>query len=597
MRRAALRLVLVLTLTAAGMAQTTDLSPRRWSDAPRRQAEQAEMTAPSPAAPREVVGTSGLVLSTLSPIAALAGVETMKRGGSAADAAVAVSLTQITTALGTNISFAGITEVVYYEARTRRTYALNAGWDAWSGERDRASIPLSATSPFAPPETSGGSVPAGRRTLVPGFMAGMEALHKRFGVLRFADLLGPAIGYADEGVTVTPWLHAYFDRFRPALAATAAGQRFMRQAGGTIPRTGERFVQKELAATLRAVAAHGAREMYSGQWAREFAAAVNAAGGHASMDDLRRYQVRWSEPVTTPFHGFGIASASDSIGAQAIRESLALVDHAGLAARFPYSRNAASLVDLSRILAWASAASSQPAMLQGLAAGGVDISPAGRLTPAYAKAVAPILGTLFLLPPAASPPPPSEHSASAVVVDATGNVAVLIHTSNTFAWGSTGLVVGGIPIPDAAGLTAARFPAVKPGDRIPHDMAPLIAFKGGEPVLPLAAIGASLVPESVRVIVALLAEGRDVRGVLSSPPLLLSTAQSPPGGGSPVLALQVPAGAYDADLIAQLRAQRINVKECSPAEVAALRGTAAVARVTGTRAESAEIPGIFNFVR
>ncbi len=98
--------------------------------------------------------------------------------GNAADAAIATALTQITTALGTNISFAGIVEVLYYDAKTHRTYSLNAGWNAWSDEKDRAAIPLSPTLSGLPGlqnAQAAGSVAAGRRTLVPGFMAGMEA--------------------------------------------------------------------------------------------------------------------------------------------------------------------------------------------------------------------------------------------------------------------------------------------------------------------------------------------------------------------------------------------------------------------------------------
>jgi gamma-glutamyltranspeptidase/glutathione hydrolase len=235
-----------------------------------------------------------------------------------------------------------------------------------------------------------------------------------------------------------------------------------------------------------------------------------------------------------------------------------------------------------------------PATLDAFRAAGVDVSPAARLTPAYANAVGPAMGALFTSGLVKSAPASTPHSASVVAVDAEGNVAALIHTSNTLAWGSTGIVVGGVPIPEAAGLSAIRFPAVKPGDRIPHDMAPLILLDHGKPALAIATVGSSLVQESVQVIVDSVVNGNDLASALASPPLLLFGSQSLPGG-VPTLVLQMPAGAYGDALVAQLRERGVTVKECTPTEVTALRGTPAVARIEGGVSQSVEVPGVFNF--
>jgi gamma-glutamyltranspeptidase/glutathione hydrolase len=205
-----------------------------------------------------------------------------------------------------------------------------------------------------------------------------------------------------------------------------------------------------------------------------------------------------------------------------------------------------------------------------------------------------VLRTLFVGASAAVAPTTTPHTASVVVVDAEGNIASLVHSANTPAWGSTGLVVGGVPIPDAAGLNAMRFPTVKPGERIPHDLAPLITFKGGRPTLAVATVGSSNVHETVKVILESLVTGEDSLAALAAPPLLMSGSQPQPGA-APILTLQVPAGAYSAELVAQLRAQAIVVKECTAAEAATLRGTAAVARINGGAPETAEVPGMVNF--
>ncbi|MGA3039686.1 MAG: gamma-glutamyltransferase, partial [Bryobacteraceae bacterium] len=176
-----------------------DLSPAKWPPDDKARAERLEQTVfPSKAA--IVEGRSGLVAATLSPIAIRAGIESLKQGGTAADAASTISLTQVTTALGSYVSYAGILQLVYYDSQTRKLYSLDAGWNSY----------LAETSPKTIPANEMGSGAEGRKTLVPGFMAGIEAMQKRFGRLPFASLFQPAIWYAENGVTVSRLLGNYF---------------------------------------------------------------------------------------------------------------------------------------------------------------------------------------------------------------------------------------------------------------------------------------------------------------------------------------------------------------------------------------------------
>ena len=160
-----------------------DLSPRKWNPAEKAQAELGEMS-PSPTQARVVEGKTGLVTGTMSPIAVRAGVEALKQGGTAADAAATVALTQITTALGSYVSYAGVLQLVYYEAKTGKVYSLNAGWNSYLARPIRRAFPWTtwARLRFGIKPTEGAE---GRKTLVPGFMAGIEAMHKRFGKLKF----------------------------------------------------------------------------------------------------------------------------------------------------------------------------------------------------------------------------------------------------------------------------------------------------------------------------------------------------------------------------------------------------------------------------
>ena len=177
----------------------------------------------SPLEKRRIEGTGGLVSATVSPIAVYAGIQALELGGTAADAAATTALTQIATQLGSVVSYAGVFTMVYYDAKTRKVYSMDAGYNSYLSETDPKSIPVSDLGPvlvkFVPKPTEGGA--KGRETLVPGFMAGVEAMHGRFGRLPFRELFEPAVWYAERGIRISPALQYYFTFRAKALARTA----------------------------------------------------------------------------------------------------------------------------------------------------------------------------------------------------------------------------------------------------------------------------------------------------------------------------------------------------------------------------------------
>ncbi len=131
-----------------------------------------------------------------------------------------------------------------------------------------------------------------------------------------------------------------------------------------------------------------------------------------------------------------------------ILPALNLAEELKLDKRSPYWQDPKALRDLQRISDVIDNApqldSKVAAFLRGQ---GVDISPAAQLTKTYAKAVAPLLDQL-----AATAQNAPRHSNAVVVIDKEGNIAAITHTINSVIWGDTGIVVGGIPIPDSAGF-------------------------------------------------------------------------------------------------------------------------------------------------
>jgi gamma-glutamyltranspeptidase / glutathione hydrolase len=573
-----------------------DISPRTWDAADRKHVEELQMNPFAPRA-RAIQGSSAIICDTGSPIAVYAGMEALKKGGSAADAAATVALTQIATQLGSYVSYAGVLQLVYFEAKSERVYSLGAGWNSYRGESDVMSIPASQLGlPGLSTKGDTNSGFEGRKTLVPGFMAGIEAMHKRFGKLPFEQLFQPAIWYAENGVTVTPLLGAYFSAYGKFLARTPDGQLFMNQEGHENTEVGTRFVQMALAQTLRGVAKHGARYMYTGPWGEQFVTAVQKYGGKVTMADMAGYRPTWAQPVATDFGGQRVfAPGGPNDGGKAVLEALNFAEEMKLEQKRPYWKDPEVFSRLSRILQFvAVGAYATPEVAAFQRERKLTFSASDRVTKAYARAMVPLLEENQPLTPQ---PQGSHHSAGVVVVDRWGNVAALVHTINAMPWGTTGIVVGGVPLSDAAGFQQNRLIHVKPGDRVPDDMAPVIVMKANKPVLAVAAVGVSLVPETVRIILGAFGNHADPGTLLSAPPLLYNYAAPAPGESYIWKRQLVPDGDYDSEFLQQLQSIGVKVQPENRQQVLALRGTAAfvIFDQTGRMLRSAEDPRIIDF--
>ena len=539
-----------------------------------------------------VEGKTGLVTATISPISVRAGVEALKQGGTAADAAATVALTQIMMALGSYVSYAGIMELLYYDAKSGEVYAMDAGWNSYRGETDPGSIAVSNMGPEDTRPASEG--PEGRKTMVPGFMAGLEAMHKRFGRLPFADLCQPALWYAEKGVVITPSVAGYFRMREKYLSRTAEGRDFMHQAGDHLPQPGDRFVQTAAANTMRAIIENGAQYMYSGEWARQYVAAVQREGGKVTLEDMQRYRRSWDKPPKTVFAGHTVFGAANEAGTQVL-EALNLVEEAQIDRMRPYWKDGKAFQGLSGALQLVQAESAgSPAVAQYWRAHGISSSPEERITKAYAHAMAPMLAGV---PAQEAKPDAPNHSDSIVVVDRWGNVAVIVHSLNSVVWGTTGIVVGGIPVSDPAGLLQRRLVDVKPGDRVPNAMAVAIAMEGAKPALAVATIGSSLIQETVRILVGALGNHADSQALMAAPPLLMTMERAGPGENPTRRTLLVPEGAYDPELLKSLQALGARVQEMPKQRVMNAKGTAVMATIdaqSGKR-RSVETPGVFGF--
>jgi gamma-glutamyltranspeptidase/glutathione hydrolase len=590
-RRVSLTEVLAVLLASAPLA-AADFSPGSWSPRERSELQHRERS-PWPGSARTFEGRSGYVSATLSPIAAHVGIDTLRQGGTAADAAVATALTQVTTSLGSIVSYAGVLQLVYYDARSHHVFSLDAGWNGYTNEASPETIPHADVTMLDPALTSTGGA-YGRETLVPGFMAGVEEIHARFGRLPLALLFKPAIWYSAHGVEVTPLLAYYFAARQKVLSRTDEGRHFLGQAGDQLPKVGDLFVQPDVAHLLGEIATQGSRVMYTGAWASSYVRAVRAEGGLVTADDLKRYRPTWEEPMSVRFRDLEVAGPGiGNANGCAILATLNLLDAVRANVSGPYWADAQTFATYAQALQVATNGPYTPEVLSYEREHNLRSSCAGRAAPGYAEAVTPALPQLSRY---GNQVPAGHHSAAVVAIDKWGNVATLVHSCNCELWGDTGIIVGGIPIPNAGGIYQYKLAAIPRGGRLSSEMAPVIVTRH-TPVLAVATVGTSLVQETVRVVASSQGRtGENLRNILAAPPLLLNIEATK----DPLAPRQVPVpqNGYDETFLAELDKAGIPITRLPAERVLALKGTAAtglIGAATGSL-QGEEVPGVSVFV-
>lgn len=256
-------------------------------------------------------------VACVSALASQVGVEVLKRGGNAVDAAVAVAF-----ALA----------VVYPEAGNLGGGGFMLVHDPKQGAmsldyRETAPAGASATMFL---DASGNVTPASqvgaRAAGVPGTVAGLAAAHGRWGKRPWAELLAPAIRLARDGFIVNDYLAGSFHRSQDLLLRFEETRRIF-LPHGTTPRAGEVLTQPDLARTLQRIAREGPKGFYQGPVAAAIAREAARQGGPLSVRDLAGYRVRWREPVRFTYRGRTLLSmAPPSAGGVTLAQILHILE-------------------------------------------------------------------------------------------------------------------------------------------------------------------------------------------------------------------------------------------------------------------------------
>jgi gamma-glutamyltranspeptidase/glutathione hydrolase len=242
----------------------------------------------------EVIAKNGIV-ATSHPLAAQVGLDILKAGGNAADAAIATNaMMGVVEPMSCGVG--GDLFIIYWDAKTKQLYGLNAsGRSPYNLNRkifaEKGLTQIPSTGPLS--------------WSVPGCVDGWEELRAKFGSKPLAQLLAPAIDAAENGSPVAEIIGLGWKESTESLQKTPDAARAY-LPGGRAPAIGEMVRLPELAASLRLIANQGRDAFYRGEIAQEIVRFSEANGGYFSLKDFEDHRSDWVQPVRTNYRGYDV---------------------------------------------------------------------------------------------------------------------------------------------------------------------------------------------------------------------------------------------------------------------------------------------------
>jgi gamma-glutamyltranspeptidase len=264
-----------------------------------------QMVAQQPLVKPDVV-SSRAVVAAAHPLASEAGRDVLANGGNVVDAAIAVSFAlgvvePDASGIGGDgqavLFLKGMSEptVIEFKDQTPRAATLDAPGLLRNG-RLPVDGPMSVN--------------------IPGVVAGLDYLHKKYGSGRvaWADLIGPAVRYAENGFVLDETMPSSIGEGRQSFEKYTASSRIY-LPNGRVPRPGDRFVNRDYGTTLRTIATEGAESFYRGSIARRIAADMQINGGLITEADLAQYRAIERKPVSGRYRGHLVYTGGPPVGA------------------------------------------------------------------------------------------------------------------------------------------------------------------------------------------------------------------------------------------------------------------------------------------
>jgi gamma-glutamyltranspeptidase/glutathione hydrolase len=406
------------------------------------------------------------MVAAAHPLAAEAGAEVLRRGGSAVDAAIAVQM-MLGLVEPESSGIGGGAFMLHWSDSEKRLRTYDGRETAPATAKPDRFLD-SQKRPLSLLDAAVGGLSVG----VPGVLRMLELAHQRHGRLPWAELFDAAIRVADEGFTLSPKLHAALEH-----------ERFLRHEvfydqEGKPRRVGTRIVNREYAETLRVIARGGARMLYEGDIAKAMVLAVrtHAKPGDLTEDDLRGYRAVEREAVCGPYREWRVCSmAPPSSGGIAVLQILGLLERTSFARAPPQSAAALHLFAEAGKLAYADRARylGDPQF--------VAVPIKALLNPGYLEKRARLIGKRAM--PLGLPGDSEAGTSHFSIVDARGDIVAMTTTIEA-AFGSR-IMVRGFLLNNQ--LTDFDFApggpnSVAGGKRPRSSMAPTLVFEGADRV-------------------------------------------------------------------------------------------------------------------
>jgi gamma-glutamyltranspeptidase / glutathione hydrolase len=474
---------------------------------------------------RPVVARHGMVV-TQEAAASRVGLNILKRGGNAVDAAVAVGFAlAVTLPRAGNLGGGGF--MLIHRADLNQTIAID--YRETAPAATTKDVFLDANGQADPFKSRYSGLAIG----VPGTVAGLELAWRKYGSgkFSFADLIAPSIALARQGLIVDDDVVDSLPLAAKALSSHPSSSRIYLRPGGSIPQTGDHLALDDLAATLEAIAAKGPAGFYAGPVAQKIVEAVNTAGGRMTIEDLANYHAVERQPVRGTYRGYEVVSMPPpSSGGAHIVEILNILEGFPLAAQGLNSVASLHQMAEAEKLAYADRAAwlGDPDF--------VKIPLAGLISKAYAEHLRSLIGTDRARPAAdIRPGEPQRYESDQTthfsIVDHDGNAVANTYTLN-LPYGS-GLVAEGTGVllnnelddfaakPGAAnayGLTGGDANAPGPARRPLSSMSPTLVFKDGKLLMATGSPGGSTIISTVlQIILNVVDHGLNVAEAENAP--------------------------------------------------------------------------------
>ncbi len=485
------------------------------------------------------------IVATSHPLAAETGLDVLKAGGNAADAAVAAAA-MIAVVEPMSCGIGGDLFVIYWDAKTQKLYGLNAsGRSPYKLTRQVFTEKKLDQIPNEGPLSWS----------VPGCVSGWESLRSRFGTRPLGELLQPAIAAAEDGVPVPEVIAGAWQGSEKALKQWPDSAAAFLIGGERAPREGEIMKLPRMAASLRAIATGGRDAFYKGEIARKIVAFSEQNGGYFSHADFADHADDWIEPVSTNYRGYDVWELPPNGQGIAALQMLNVLEQHDLRSLGFNSAEHLHLFIEAKKLAFADRAKfyADPAFGESPIAELIS-KPYGKKQAArvdLAKAAADV--------PAGDPKLAHADTIYLTVVDKDRNCCSLIQ-SNYFGFGSK-VVPGdvGFVIQNRGALFAlddTHLNRLEPHKRPFHTIIPAFVTKNGKPWFSFGVMGGDMQPQGhVQILVNMIDFGMNVQAAgdaarVAHAGSATPTGQPPDGVGT----VTVESGVTDA-VVEQLRAK------------------------------------------